>query len=50
VDDFEQVLITAAVYGDVPSALARHTVRIEGGRIVDDGERPPVEERSDDEV
>jgi DNA replication and repair protein RecF len=50
VDDFEQVLITAAVHGDVPSALARHTVRIEGGRIVDDGERPPVEERSDDEV
>jgi DNA replication and repair protein RecF len=41
VADFEQVLITAAVFGDVPDSLAQHTVRIDGGRIVD-----PVEERS----
>jgi DNA replication and repair protein RecF len=34
VADFEQVLITAAVFGDVPEQLARHTVRIEAGRIV----------------
>ena len=31
---FEQVLITAAVYEDVPGALAMHTVRINGGTIV----------------
>lgn len=31
---FEQVLITAAVYEDVPGALAMHTVRIDGGTIV----------------
>ncbi|GAA3729374.1 DNA replication/repair protein RecF [Leifsonia bigeumensis] len=34
VADFEQVLITAAVFGDVPERLAHHTVRIEAGRIV----------------
>lgn len=32
---FEQVLITAAVLGDVPAELARHTVRIEAGTIVE---------------
>lgn len=31
---FEQVLITAAVFGDVPEELAGHTVRIERGTIV----------------
>lgn len=34
VDGFEQVLITAAVFGDVPDQLATHTVRISGGVIV----------------
>ncbi|QHC57137.1 DNA replication/repair protein RecF [Rathayibacter sp. VKM Ac-2760] len=35
VADYEQVLITAAVFDDVPPALAAHTVRIEAGRIVE---------------
>jgi DNA replication and repair protein RecF len=35
VADFEQVLITAAVFDDVPDALAGHTVRIERGTIVE---------------
>ncbi len=34
--DYEQVLITAAVFGDVPDQLAAHTVRIEAGTIVTD--------------
>lgn len=34
--DFEQVLITAAVAGDVPASLAAHTVRIRAGEVVDD--------------
>lgn len=49
VADFEQVLITAAVQGDVPVQLARHTVRIERGRIVSGGGagvQPAVEEES----
>ena len=33
--DFEQVLITAAVFGDVPEALATNTVRISRGVIVE---------------
>jgi DNA replication and repair protein RecF len=33
--EFEQVLITAAVAGDVPSALAGSTVHIQAGRIVE---------------
>jgi DNA replication and repair protein RecF len=44
VSGFEQVLITAAVFGDVPELLARNPVHIEGGRILD-----TVEERIDDE-
>lgn len=36
VGDFEQVLITAAVFDDVPESLATHVVRIRAGRIVDD--------------
>ena len=36
VADYEQVLITAAVHGDVPAQLAAHTVRIEAGTIVTD--------------
>ncbi|WP_108249243.1 DNA replication/repair protein RecF [Planctomonas deserti] len=34
--DYEQVLITAAVYGDVPEGLRAHTVRIAAGSIVDE--------------
>lgn len=48
VHDFEQVLITAAVFGDVPSELATNTVRIERGRIVEADSSPIVEEGSDD--
>lgn len=47
IHDFEQVLITAAVFGDVPPELATHTVRIERGRIVEAGLPPVVEEGSD---
>lgn len=38
VGDFEQVLITAAVFDDVPEELAGHVVRIRAGRVVDDGQ------------
>ena len=38
IGDYEQVLITAAVFDDVPAPLAAHTVHIEAGRIVDDVE------------
>ena len=34
--DFEQVLITAAVFGDVPDELASHVVRIRAGQVVED--------------
>jgi len=33
VSDFEQVIITAAVLGDVPVDLTHHSVRIRAGRI-----------------
>jgi len=33
---YEQVLITAAVYDDVPEELTAHTVRIEAGAVVED--------------
>lgn len=36
IGDYEQVLITAAVFDDVPAPLAAHTVRILAGRIVED--------------
>ncbi len=36
IGDYEQVLITAAVLGDVPSVLAGHTVRIRAGAIVEE--------------
>ena len=36
VADYEQVLITAAVFGDVPADLTAHTVRISAGTIVDE--------------
>jgi DNA replication and repair protein RecF len=35
VADYQQVLITAAVYDDVPPSLTPHTVRIRAGTIVD---------------
>jgi DNA replication and repair protein RecF len=38
VDGFEQVLITAAVFEDVPERLAVNVVRIQAGRIVGAGE------------
>jgi DNA replication and repair protein RecF len=34
VEDFEQVLITAAVQNDVPDRLAAHVVKIRAGRVV----------------
>lgn len=37
IGDYEQVLITAAVLGDVPPVLAGHTVHIRGGAIVKEG-------------
>jgi DNA replication and repair protein RecF len=37
VGDYEQVLITAAVLGDVPPGLTGHTVRIRAGAIVEEG-------------
>jgi DNA replication and repair protein RecF len=40
VEGFEQVLITAAVGGDVPNSLAQNAVHIRAGQIVEetDGE------------
>ena len=35
VGDFEQVLITAAVFDDVPDELAGHVIRIRAGAVVD---------------
>ncbi|MDO9395612.1 MAG: DNA replication and repair protein RecF, partial [Herbiconiux sp.] len=45
VKGYEQVLITAAVFDDVPAELTAHTVRIEAGTIVEEsvataGEEP----------
>jgi DNA replication and repair protein RecF len=39
VSDFEQVLITAAVFDDVPDELAGTVVRIRGGKVIQDGQR-----------
>jgi DNA replication and repair protein RecF len=54
VHNFEQVLITAAVYDEVPPKLTTNTVRIEAGTILgqtDDPEAAPLpeEERHDGE-
>ena len=38
VGEFEQVLITAAVFDDVPPALAGHVVRIRAGQILEEGQ------------
>ncbi|MHB1234876.1 MAG: DNA replication/repair protein RecF, partial [Microbacteriaceae bacterium] len=43
IGEFEQILITAAVYRDVPEKLAAHTMRVSDGRI---SESPA--ERSDE--
>jgi ABC-type uncharacterized transport system ATPase subunit len=37
VQDFEQVLITAAVMNDVPERLAQNVVQIRAGKIVEEG-------------
>ncbi|GAB3583271.1 DNA replication/repair protein RecF [Leifsonia lichenia] len=37
VGGYEQVLITAAVFDDVPGELTAHTVRIEAGAVVEEG-------------
>jgi DNA replication and repair protein RecF len=37
VRDFEQVLITAAVFGDVPGGLTDNTIHISRGSIVEKG-------------
>jgi len=49
IEGYEQVLITAAVEGDVPPALLGHRVRIEAGAVVEDdasADGEPVEESS----
>ena len=38
IEGYEQVLITAAVLGDVPDALRAHTVHIRAGQIIEPGE------------
>jgi len=45
VTGFEQVLITAAVYEDVPAVLAAHTIHINAGAVVD---APTSAERGSD--
>ena len=35
VEGYEQVLITAAVFDDVPADLTAHTVRIEAGAVLE---------------
>lgn len=49
IEGYEQVLITAAVEGDVPPALLGHRVRIEAGAVVEDdgsADGAPLEEPS----
>jgi DNA replication and repair protein RecF len=41
VEGFEQVLITAAVFDDVPEPLAARTIGIRAGRVLDAGEVAP---------
>jgi DNA replication and repair protein RecF len=38
VQEYEQVLITAAVYEDVPEQLRAHTVHIRGGAVIEAGD------------
>jgi DNA replication and repair protein RecF len=44
IGDYEQVLITAAVFDDVPAPLAAHVVHIRGGEIVEAPQAPEVAE------
>jgi len=44
VHDFEQVIVTAAVEGDVPDRLRAMTVRIAGGEVVEQSTRPEAAE------
>jgi DNA replication and repair protein RecF len=47
VADYEQVLITAAVHGDVPTQLTAHTVHIEAGRVVAPAGAPAAPDEAD---
>ncbi|KAF2420449.1 DNA replication/repair protein RecF [Microbacterium sp. B35-30] len=40
---YEQVVVTAAVEGDVPEALRARMVRVEAGRILDPGDAEPTD-------
>lgn len=46
VADYEQVIVTAAVAGDIPEQLREHAVRIESGRILGPLAEHPLEEGS----
>ncbi len=43
IEGYEQVLITAAVFGDVPERLATNVVRIKAGAVVDSETSAPAE-------
>jgi DNA replication and repair protein RecF len=47
IEDFEQVLITAAVRNDVPDRLARRVVMVRAGQIVEELEAAPATESSE---
>lgn len=47
VEGFEQVLITAAVRGDVPARLSAHVVHIRAGRVIDDPNAVPHDSPAD---
>ncbi|MBP2436832.1 DNA replication/repair protein RecF [Microbacterium amylolyticum] len=44
VADYEQVIVTAAVAGDIPDHLREHAVRIEGGEVLGPLAEHPIEE------
>ena len=46
VSDYEQVIVTAAVAGDIPEHLREHAVRIESGRVLGPLAEHPLEERA----
>jgi len=46
VSDYEQVIVTAAVAGDIPEHLREHAVRIEAGRVLGPLADHPLEEAS----
>ncbi len=54
IGDYEQVIVTAAVFEDVPQRLAAHVIRVEAGHIVEpdaaphpDVDRSPLEQPGD---